>query len=63
MVIYTVIPALRRQQDQEFKTSLGYSGESEANLDYMSLKREGPSNYPIWLLSSAIPALGRQEDH
>lgn len=24
MVIYTVIPALRRQQDQEFKTSLGY---------------------------------------
>ena len=39
------------------------SGESEANLDYMSLKREGPSNYPVWLLSSAIPALGRQEDH
>lgn len=24
VVIYTVIPALRRQKDQEFKASLGY---------------------------------------
>lgn len=44
VVIYTPIPALKRQEDQEFKASLGHSGSLEASLGYLSLKREGPSN-------------------